>query len=135
MSSLQIKLPNDLSQRVVKAAQVRGISVNDFVEDSLKEQLRNLEEQTPFSIKEDKLSTEIAAFDSMFEYLKSEFFGKVVAIHEGQLVDSGDKFEDVYMSVRETYGNVAILIRKVTDEPIRVFNAPRSWYRVENRTR
>jgi hypothetical protein len=69
---------------------------------------------------ENKWQRERRAFLKLYPQLLQTHRGKYVAIHEGQLVDSGDDKIAVALRAYERYGYVPILVTLVTDEPPQV---------------
>jgi hypothetical protein len=68
----------------------------------------------------EKLQAEIAVFTQLHPTLKETHFGQFVAIHEGNLVDSDADFETLFLRVQARYGDLAILMRQVSDSPEKV---------------
>ncbi|OAI38815.1 hypothetical protein AYO40_06360, partial [Planctomycetaceae bacterium SCGC AG-212-D15] len=71
-----------------------------------------------------KFQRERLAFFRMKPQLLATHKGKYVAIHEGQLVDSGDDKIAVAMRVYQKFGYLPILVTLVTDEPIQPARLP-----------
>ena len=64
-----------------------------------------------------KWDKEYQAFRSLLSQLLATHRGKYVAIHEGQVVDSGDDKLALAMRVLAKVGNVAIHVGLVAEEP------------------
>jgi hypothetical protein len=76
-----------------------------------------MSEPNPVPVPENKWQRERAAFCKLYPQLLQTHRGKYVAIHEGQLVDSGDELVALALRVYERFGYVPIYMHLVTDEP------------------
>jgi hypothetical protein len=65
-----------------------------------------------------KWDREYRAFLRMMPGLLATHRGKFVAVHEGQLVQSGDDQIDVALAAYRMYGYLPIFVGQVTDAPI-----------------
>lgn len=111
-----ILLSPDLQIAVSKLAEQEAKSVDEV----LHEAVRGYQRQR----NHEKLRKEIAAYEALHAELKQKYFGEFVAVHDGQLVDRDHDRAELYRRVRQTYGNVSVLIREVTEEPIQTL-----WWR------
>ena len=66
---------------------------------------------------DDKWDREYAAFLTMLPQLLQSHAGKYVAVHEGQLVHTGDEKVELGLRVYKTYGHVPIYVGLVTATP------------------
>ncbi len=64
-----------------------------------------------------KWEREFAAFREQLPHLLTAYRGKYVAIHDGQVMGSGDDKLALALRVLAQVGNVAIHVGLVTDEP------------------
>ncbi len=64
------------------------------------------------------LSEEIAAYEKMRDVLEADYFGKWVVVHDGQLIDTYEKFEDAAAEAVRKFGRGPYLIRQVGASPI-----------------
>lgn len=67
-----------------------------------------------------KWEREFAAFERLLPGLLRTHRGRFVAIHDGDVVDSGGDKLILAMNVLKRLGNVAIHVGLVTDEPIAI---------------
>jgi hypothetical protein len=70
---------------------------------------------------------EVAAFDRMLPELLQEHRDRVVAIHDGQVVEVGDSKEEVSERVHQRLGDVIVYVQRVSERP-RVVKFP--YFRV-----
>lgn len=87
--------------------------VSDLVNEALKYYL--------WTAKERKIDQEMEAYRAMHAELKRRFLGQYVAVHDGKLVDHDTDRGALSRRVRQEYGNVAVLITPVEEEPEREF--------------
>jgi hypothetical protein len=73
---------------------------------------------------ETKWQREQRAFVQLLPQLLSSHRGQYVAIHEGQLVDSGDELVPLAKRVYARYGYVPIWMDLVTDQPRQTVRIP-----------
>ncbi len=73
---------------------------------------------------ETKWRREYRAFLKLQPQLLATHRGKYVAVHEGQVVESGDDNIAVAMRAYERFGYVPIYVQLVTDEPPEVIRIP-----------
>lgn len=69
-----------------------------------------------FNPSDDKLDTERRAFQEMRESLMTDYLGKYVAIHNGQIVGVGDDKLQVASRAYDDVGYVPIYVGHVTTE-------------------
>jgi len=75
----------------------------------------------------DTFEREVAAFERMLPQLLQEHRGRVVAIHEGQVVEVGDSKEKVSERVHQRLGDITVYIQWVLERP-RIYKFP--YFRV-----
>jgi hypothetical protein len=66
---------------------------------------------------------EVATFERMLPELLQKYRDRVVAIHNGQVVEVGDSKEDVSEQVHQRLGNVIVYVQQVSEHP-RVIKFP-----------
>jgi predicted transcriptional regulator len=104
-----ITLKPNLVEQIEQMAHTVGIDATALVNDAIQEHITHL--------RREKLEAEITAFELMHEDLKAQYLGNFVAIHNGQVVDSDEEFESLFLRVREQLGPVPVLIRRVGIKP------------------
>jgi hypothetical protein len=65
----------------------------------------------------EQLEQEIAAYEAMQSELWEKLPGMGVAIHDGQLVDQDRDKVELYHRVRDRFGRIPVLMRKVKAVP------------------
>ncbi|HLF27997.1 MAG TPA: DUF5678 domain-containing protein [Anaerolineae bacterium] len=83
--------------------------VNDWLEDDLWEQ-RNK-----------KIHEEAERYYARHAQLRAQYADKVIAMRDGEVVDSGDELLEVYQRVRERFGDEPVLITRVGVEPVETY--------------
>jgi len=66
---------------------------------------------------------EVAAFERMLPELLREYRGRVVAIHNGQVVEVGDSKVEVSERVHQRLGDVTVYVQRVSEHP-RIYKFP-----------
>src|SRR3954466_14442392 len=64
-----------------------------------------------------KIKREAEAYERMHDSLRAQFLGQWVAIHDQQLVDHDNNVEALSRRIREKFGRVSVLIRRVAETP------------------
>ena len=64
------------------------------------------------------LSEEIAAYEKMRDILETDYFGKWVIVHDGQLIGTYDEFEKAAVDAVRKFGRGPYLIRQVGEPPM-----------------
>ena len=64
------------------------------------------------------LSAQMAAYDGMRDLLETDYFGKWVVFHGGELVDTYDSSEDAAVDAVARFGRGPYLIRRVGAPPV-----------------
>jgi len=75
--------------------------------------------------KADKFRREQWAFYCMLGDLLKTHRGQYVAVHNGQVVESGADMMDVVTRAYQKVGNVPLFVERVSDEPPPVYRMPR----------
>lgn len=114
-----ITLQPDLAQDLERLATQRQSQVEEIVATALRRYIRQAQEE--------KIREEATAFGEMHAELVERYGGEVVAIHEGQVIDHDTDFVALHRRIRQRFGRVAVLLRRVSSEPERVltFRSPR----------
>jgi hypothetical protein len=106
-----ITLDADTQETAEIVSTMTGKPIDQIIEEALNQQLRHLNRQ--------KIDAETSSFLRLHEELKKQYFGQYVAIHNGNVVATGENFESIVLKVRQEFGRVAVLIRQVEESPIR----------------
>jgi len=125
MNTSAVALQPDLVERIRRATKNVGASVEDFVNQAVRERLENLEDQ--------KLEAESQAFERLHPQLIQQYLGQFVAVHNGRIVDADADFEVLFLRLQEYLGEIPVLIRAVNTEPTLELRAPSP--RLEQNTR
>ena len=104
-----IALKPDMVKQIQQMAHTVGIDATVLVNDAIQEHITHL--------RREKLEAEITAFELMHEDLKAQYLGNFVAVYNGQVIDSDEEFESLFLHVREQLGPVPVLIRQVGIKP------------------
>ena len=81
-------------------------------------------ELEPFVDGMSKWEQERSAYWRLLPTLVSEYRDQYVAIHEGQVVDSGASQVELALRVYRRFGYVPIYVGLVSDEPLRMLRVP-----------
>jgi len=65
----------------------------------------------------DPFEREVAAFERMLPDLLQKYRDRVVAIHNGQVVEAGDSKAEVSERVHQRLGDVTVYIQRVSEHP------------------
>jgi len=106
---LTINIKPTFQAKLEQIAQSTGKTAEEIVNEAVDEHLKRLTEQ--------KLEAEIKAFEQMYPDLKTRYFGQFVAVHDGQVVDSANDFESLFLRIQSRFADLPILIRQVGDLP------------------
>jgi len=116
MNTSPIALQPDLVEQVRRITRSKGATVEDFVNQAVRERLEQLEDQ--------KLEAEVRAFERVHPQLIKQYLGQSVAVHESQIVDADADFETLFLRLQKRLGDVLVLIRPVSTEPTLELRAP-----------
>ena len=64
------------------------------------------------------LSSQISAYEAMRDVLESDYFGRWVVFHGGELVDTYESFEEAAEEAVRRFGRGPYLIRQVGAPPV-----------------
>jgi hypothetical protein len=114
-----ITIEPTLQMRLAQAAQQLDKPVEEITDEAIRDYLERLDGL--------KLDAEIEAFDRMFAQLQERFLHQFVAIHNGEVFDTDEDFEILFLRVQARLGNTVVLIRQVNDAPVQEwhFRGPR----------
>ena len=116
MNTSSIALQPNLVERVRQITKSEKATVEEFVNQAVRERLEQLENQ--------KLKTEAQAFERMHPQLAKQYLGQFVAIHEDQVVDTDVDFETLFLRLQKRLGDVPVLIRPVSTKLTLELRAP-----------
>ena len=116
MNTSSIALQPNLVERVRQITKSEEATVEEFVNQAVRERLEQLENQ--------KLKAEAQAFERMHPQLAKQYLGQFVAIHEGQVVDTDVDFETLFLRLQKRLGDVPVLIRPVSTKLTLELRAP-----------
>ena len=106
----QVSMDANLAESLRKAAEQRGASVEDVLNEIVQRYLRE--------VRREKLLDEFEHYKSMHAELKASYFGQHVAIYEGRLVDHDPDASALVRRIRQRLGRAPVLITQVEDEPV-----------------
>ena len=114
-----IVLQPQLMKQVMLVASQESTNPDELVETAVRDYLRALQRR--------KIEAEAQAFESMHAELVKTHLGQYVAIHRGRLIDQDEDFLALHKRVRQGFGNEAVLIRRVEQNPEQelVFRSPK----------
>ena len=119
MTTLTIDKQN-LVDAIEQAAQSQNLSADEVIDKAVAEYIDRWASQ--------KLRSEQDAFAQLHPQLVEQYFGQYVAIHNGCLIDSDFDDLTLHLRLRQKYGQMPILLRKVTDDidpPTFLWHRPR----------
>lgn len=108
-----------LLERLATMAKENGVSSETLLIQAINELL---DKQT-----RKKIHQESDAFNKMHHRLLQTHAGQYVALHNGQVVGQAVEARELYIEMRQKFGQIPVLIRKVSDQPERqlIFRSPR----------
>ena len=71
----------------------------------------------------DPFEREVAAFERILPELLQKYRGRVVAIHNGHVVEVGDSKAEVSERVHQRLGDVTVYVQRVSEHP-RIYKFP-----------
>lgn len=115
----QVPMDAKLAQSLQRVADERGASVEDVMNNLVRQYLRE--------VRHEKILAEFEYYQAMHAELKTKYLNQHVAIHDGQLVDVDTDVNALLRRVRERFGDTPVLITQVEEEPVReyVIRSPR----------
>ncbi len=99
----------ELVQRVEHFARTAAVDETSVVETAVERYLDQIER--------DKIHVETVAFWKMHAWLRANYLGHYVAIHEGKVVDHDLDVLKLERRVVERFGDIALLLAQVTMAP------------------
>ncbi|MFN8493179.1 MAG: DUF5678 domain-containing protein [Caldilineaceae bacterium] len=119
-----ITLSTDLSERVRQLAKQRDQDIIAIVEAILSENLPdNVASQDWIDLSEpdEAAEREMKAYIELHPMLREKYFGKHVAIHNGQLIDYDTDHSALYERINARYPDEFVWMSEVKEEPIQTF--------------
>lgn len=113
MTEHKVLIPDQMFAELMPISEQEDKEISDLVTEALQRYL--------WEAKERKIDREMEAYRMMHAELKGRFIGEYVAIHNEKLVDHDADRCALSRRVRRQYGNAAVLITPVEDEPEREF--------------
>ncbi len=110
----------ELVEKLQQFAQVHNCEAADFLNMAVGEYLDKMARE--------KIATERQALEAHYTDILSLYSGRYVAVHQGRVVDSDTDARALYLRIRERYGYIPVLIRRITpkaDQREMVFRSPR----------
>ncbi len=110
----------ELVEKLQQFAQAHNCEATDFLDIAVGEYLDKMARE--------KIATERQALEAHYTDILPVYRGQYVAIHQGHVVDSDADARVLYLRIRERYGYIPVLIRRITPQPHRrelVFRSPR----------
>jgi hypothetical protein len=108
-----VALRPTLAEQLRAEAARRQISLDALANDWLEDQL--------WEARRGKIMEEAERYRAAHAQLRQKYADKIIALWNGQVVESGDDFVEVYRRVRERFGDEAVLITQVSEEPVETF--------------
>ena len=114
-----ITVEAELEDRLKQFAQQTGKSVEEIADQALRAHLGD--------VYSGELAKENRAYERLHATLAAHYPKQFVAIYGGSVIDTDPDFETLYLRVRQTRGDVPVLIRRVNDTPQEAyrFRSPR----------
>jgi hypothetical protein len=106
-----VALRNDLRSILEKEAEAQKRTIAEIVDEAVQAYFLQRDRA--------KIAAEQAAYEQLHSELKRTHFGQWVAVHDGQVVDTGTDNVALHRRVLARYGDTAILITQVEDSPRR----------------
>lgn len=127
---ITLEIPDILYQELLNQAELSNRSVEELLLQKLEGQSEN-----QFSVhpQHAKMRQEVEYFDAHLESLWQEYPNQFVAIHQQQVIDCDMDELALIERVRTVHPAIAILIRKVTGEPVPELRFRRIIYLPERR--
>lgn len=117
--SLKINVEQQFQNKLEQLAQSLGKTAEQLVNEAISEHLERLNEQ--------RLQAETVAFEQLHPQLRTNYLGQFVAVYQGQVVETAEDFESLFLRIQRQYGELPVLIRQVSDSPHETwhFRSPR----------
>lgn len=108
-----IDVSTELIKPLEQLAAERGESVNAIVEQLIVSFLRDQRHLY--------LHDEMERFRRHHEIIRQQYEGQFVGLRDGQVLDHDADGHQLYIRLRQKYGDLPILIVQVTDQPDQIF--------------
>lgn len=105
-----IELQPNLVKRLEGEAVRRHVTLQSLVNEWLEDQW--------WLAQHEKIRRETELYQVQHAQLRALYLGRVIALHEGQVIEVGDDMGQVYLRAQERVGEQAVLVLQVQDEPI-----------------
>ena len=105
-----IVLRPELREALEQNAEQESRTLNDLVDEAVWLYVQRLQQQ--------KIKREVEAYERIYSRLRDQFLGQYVAIHNGELVDHDSNVEALHRRIRDRFGRVSVLIRRVAETPV-----------------
>ena len=109
--------------RVLRGEQTIGVLVPPDEYEAFRAWRETQQHQAQVQQVHEAFEREVAAFEHMLPRLLQEYRGRVVAIHNSQVVEVGDSKVEVSERVHQRLGDVTVYIQRVSEQP-RVYKFP-----------
>ena len=109
MAATTLKIAENTAFGLQQAANGLGISVEELAERAIRRYLRESAEK--------KIDIEEAHYKAQHEQLLHSYAGQVIAMHEGEVVDSDSDEVALYLRIRQRYPMIGVLLKRVTPQP------------------
>lgn len=131
MTTLVLEQP-DLIDRLEKAAIDQNTTPDTLLHTAIQEFLDKIEHQSvavqrPVSLAPPEFLREAEAFARLKPELFKRYKGRVVAIHQGEVVEVGDDILTVHAAVIDKFGPVPCYVDRVTEETVHRVRIPSVW--------
>ena len=104
-----ITVEPEIYEQLEAVAEEKQAKTEQIVEEALKRYLWEQNNQ--------KISRESALYREQHSEIKKQYLGQFIAMHQGQIVDHDLEFQPLFERIRARFGNIAVMIKKVEEEP------------------
>ena len=111
---ISVLIREELIEPIRRVAEQEKTSVEILVNHWLSRQLALAREQ--------KIKEQSVRFRSKHTELRAQYPDEYVAMRNGQVLDHAPDARELYLRIKQRYGDEPILIAPVTEQPIQVFN-------------
>ena len=108
MVTATLTLPQKTIDSLEQVAAQRGITSSELADNAIRQYLRREAEK--------KIAQEETAYQDQHEQIFSQFEGRYVALHNGEVIDHDQNELDLYLRIRHAYPSLGILIKHVTNQ-------------------
>jgi hypothetical protein len=105
-----IELQPNLAKRLEGEAHRRQVTLESLVNEWLEEQW--------WQAQHEKIRRETEQYQAQHGQLRALYLGKVIAMHEGNVIVVGEDMGQVYLQAQDKVGDDAVLVIQVQDEPV-----------------